>query len=217
MNIKNTITQVFLAAVVTGVALYFLYHTWKLSSAEGFGGAARGTGLPDCLRTSKDASEIYSIFSEKVSSTEEGPDDLRELTHLLSKISCLKKDLLSPSGIVEATRYQPYSTAHDIEPVAETTARCLAKTIPQRDLDIIIEKWSTRGKQLIRKLCTNFKITDADLKKVDKDFAAVIVDITDIAGAQCIVGEVKVMKGARDVAPYEPPELSELRAYKGYY
>ena len=217
MNIKNTITQVFLAAVVTGVALYFLYQTWKLSSTEGFGGAARGTGLPDCLRTSKDASEIYSLFSEKVSSTEEGPDDLRELTVLLSKISCLKKDLMSPSGIIEATRYQAYSTAHDIEPVAETAARCLAKTIPQRDLDIILEKWNTRGKLLIRKLCTNFKIKDADLKKVDKDFAAVIVDITDIAAAQCIKGEVKIMKGPRDVAPYEPPELSELREYKGYY
>ena len=209
--------QFLLAALVAAVASYFLYTTWKISSSEGFGGPAKGAGTPDCLRASKDAASIYGVFSSKPNTTEEGPDDLRELTHLLSKTSCLKKDLLSPSGVVEATRYQPYSTAHDIEPVAETTARCLAKTIPQRDLDIILDKWTGRGKELIRKLCTSFNINDNELKNVDKAFKDHMEDIRDIANSQCIKGEVKVMKGARDVSPYEPPELSELREYKGYY
>ena len=211
------ITQFLLATLVTAVAAYFLYTTWKISSSEGFGGAAKGAGTPDCLRDSKDAASIYAIFASKTNTTEEGPDDLRELTHLLSKTSCLKKDLMSPSGIVEATRYQAYSTAHDIEPVAETTARCLAKTIPQRDLDIILDKWLGRGKELIRKLCTNFNIDDVELKKVDSAFKAHMEDIRDIANSQCIKGEVKASKGARDVSPYEPPGLGELREYKGYY
>lgn len=214
---KNMLPQFLLAALVAAVASYFLYTTWKISSSEGFGGPAKGAGTPDCLRASKDAASIYGVFSSKPNTTEEGPDDLRELTHLLSKTSCLKKDLLSPSGVVEATRYQPYSTAHDIEPVAETTARCLAKTIPQRDLDIILDKWTGRGKELIRKLCTSFNINDNELKNVDKAFKDHMEDIRDIANSQCIKGEVKVMKGARDVSPYEPPELSELREYKGYY
>lgn len=211
------VPQFLLAALVAAVAAYFLYTTWKITSSEGFGGPAKGAGTPDCLRASKDAASIYGVFSSKANTTEEGPDDLRELTHLLSKTSCLKKDLLSPSGVVEATRYQAYSTAHDIEPVAETTARCLAKTIPQRDLDIILDKWSGRGKELIRKLCTSFNINDNELKNVDKAFKDHMEDIRDIANSQCIKGEVKVMKGARDVSPYEPPELSELREYKGYY
>jgi hypothetical protein len=225
---NNTFLQLFLALIVTGVATYFLYYTWKLThegfeteenvnAKEGFGGAVRGAGVPDCLRDSANGAQIYEIFSSKSSSTEEGSDDLRELTLLLSKTGCLKKDLMSPSGIVEATRYQAYSTAHDIEPVAETTARCLAKTIPQRDLDIILDKWTRRGKELIRKLCTSFTIADSDLIKVDNKFKSHMDDIRDIANSQCIKGEIKVMKGVRDVDGYTPPELSQLREYKGYY
>jgi hypothetical protein len=214
---------------VTGVATYFLYYTWKLThegfelndenfeGTEGFGGAVRGAGVPDCLRDSANGAQIYEIFASKSSSTEEGSDDLRELTLLLSKTSCLKKDLLSPSGIVEATRYQAYSTAHDIEAVAETTARCLAKTIPQRDLDIILDKWTTRGKELIRALCTSYNINTSQLATVDKNFKAHMDDIRDIVNSQCIKGEIKVMKGVRDVDGYTPPELSKLREYKGYY
>ena len=232
MNISNTVIQLLLASFVTVVAVYFLYSTWKLSkegfainpdrfkqfnAVEGFGGVARGSGAPDCLRESQKAAKIHEIFLLNASSTEEGPDDLRELTLLLSKTCCLKKDLLSPSGIVEATRYQTYSTAHDIEAVAETTARCLAKTIPQRDLDIIIDKWTTRGKEIIRRLCTSYNIKDSELNVVDTNFKEHMDDIRDIANSQCIVGEIKVMKGPRDVTGYEPPELVELREYKGYY
>ena len=217
MNIKNTVTHFLLAIFVTGVASYFLYNMWTRSTLETFAGPARGAGAPDCLRHSQYAADIYEIFSLKTDSTEEGPDDFRELTNLLSKLCCIKKDLMSPSGIVEATRYQAYSTAQDIEPVAETTARCLAKTIPQRDLDIIFDKWNTRGKQLIRKLCTNFNISDSELKKVDSHFKSLMNDVRDVANSQCIKGDATVLKGPRDVSPYEPPELSELRAYKGYY
>jgi len=131
----------------------------------------------------------------------------------------MKKDLMGTSGIVEATRYQPYSTAHDIEPVAETVARCLAKTIPERDLDIGLEKWNKRGKELIRKLCTSYNLSDSELNNVDKLFKKHIIDITDIAKSRCLKGEVEIggKKGPRDVGPYEPPELSELQDYKGYY
>jgi len=222
MNIKTIITQFLLAVVVTGIAVYFLVETWKLSSAqstEGFGGPARGSGVPDCLRDSTEASQLYDIFASKKSTTEEGEDDLRELTLLLSKLSCFKKDLLSPSGIVEATRYQPYSTAHDVEPVAETTARCLAKTIPQRDLDIAFVKWGKRGNELVRRLCRSYEITDSDLKHADKLWKSLVDDVQDIANAQCIVGEVAIAgnPGPRDVGGFEPPMLKELRTYKGYY
>jgi hypothetical protein len=226
MNLKNTLTQFLIAFLVTAVAVYFLVETWKLSvaslsspSREGFGGVARGSGVPDCLRDSSEASELYSIFSNKKSKTEDGDDDLREFTLLLSKLCCFKKDLLSPSGIVEATRYQPYSTAHDIEPIAETTARCLAKTIPQRDLDIAFVKWGKRSSELIRKLCSSFGVSNEDVKLADKLLKALVDDVQNIANAECITGEVSIAgkSGPRDVGGFEPPMLKELRTYKGYY
>jgi hypothetical protein len=231
MNLKSTTTQFLLAILVTAVVVYFIVSVWKMSANsssaegfgqgkhEGFGGPAKGSGIPDCLRDSQEASDIYQQFSLRENTTEEGPDDLRELSLILSKLCCLKKDLLSPSGIVEATRYQSYSTAHDLEPVAETTARCLAKTIPPRDLELSFDKWSMRGKELIRRLCTSFILTDVDVKRVDKTYKALIDDVYDIAKGRCLKGEVSIggAKGPRDVSPYTPPGLEELREYKGYY
>jgi hypothetical protein len=223
MALNQHVTNFLLAVLVTGVAVFFLASVWRISKlesqSEGFSGPARGGGVPDCLTDSQEAAELYTIFSSKESSAEEGPDDFRELTLLLSKTNCLKKDLLSPSGIVEATRYQPYSTAHDVEPVAETAARCMAKTIPPRDLDITLDKWNRRGKELVRRLCTSYNLSDSEVKKATHLFNVVIEDISDIAKSQCLKGEVQIAgtAGPRDVSPYEPPELSELREYKGYY
>ena len=220
---KQTVTAILLALFVTGFTLYFFITLWKLSYTpensplEGFEGPAK-VGIPDCLQESANASRVYELLSRK-QTTEEGPDDLRELTLLLSKTSCFKKDLLSQSGFVEATRYQDYSTAHDIEPVAETTARCLAKTIPERDLDISLDKWYTRGNVLIQKLCTSVHLNDAEVKEATSKFKAHIDDITDIAKSKCLKGSVEIAgtPGPRDVTGYSPPELNELREYKGYY
>jgi hypothetical protein len=223
MALNQYLTHFLLAVFVTGVVVYFLMNVWRISKlesqSEGFSGPARGGGVPDCFADSKEASDLYTLFSSKNNTTEEGPDDLRELTLLLSKTNCLKKDLMSPSGIVEATRYQPYSTAHDVEPVAETAARCMAKTIPPRDLDIALDKWNRRGKELVRRLCTSYTLSDSEVKKATSLFNSVIADISDIAKSQCLKGEVQIAgtKGPRDASPYEPPGLSELKPYEGYY
>ena len=223
MALNQYITHFLLAVFVTIVVVYFLIHIVRISKietlSEGFSGPARGGGIPDCFADSKEASDLYTFFSSKEGTTEEGPDDFRELTLLLSKTNCLKKDLMSPSGIVEATRYQAFSTAHDIEPVAETAARCMAKTIPPRDLDIVLEKWTKRGKELVRRLCTNYKLSDSEVTKASNLLNTVMLDISNIAKSQCLKGEVQIAGtvGPRDASPYEPPELSELKEYKGYY
>lgn len=219
---NNTIVATLLALLVTGLVVYFFVTVWKLSeqpvSSEGFAGPAK-VGIPDCLQESSYAAKLYEILSSKKQTTEEGPDDLREFTLLLSKTSCLKKDLMSQSGFVEATRYQVYSTAHDVEPVAETTARCLAKTIPIRDLEISLDKWLTRGKMLMKRLCTSVNLNDSNLKEANALFKKHMDDVSDIAKAKCLKGDVEIAgtPGPRDVTGYSPPELEELREYKGYY
>ena len=191
------------------------------SQVEGFyAGPAVGAGAPDCMNTSKDAAELYAMLNTRNVSTEEGPDDLRELNVILSKISCFKRDLMGVAGVVEATRYQPFSTSHDLEPVAETTARCFARTIPQRDLSLSLDKWGSRGTFLLKRLCTAEKLSDADETEALRLFGDAMADITDIALGKCCNSDVGVIAGQpqpRMVGGYETPAISSLRQYTGYY
>lgn len=188
---------------------------------EGFyAGPARGAGTPDCLRTSSEAAELHDMISSRCSSTEEGPDDLRELTVLLSKLTCFKRDLMGTAKVVEATRYQPFSTSHDLEPVAETTARCFAKTIPQRDLSLSLDKWGRRGTFLIKRLCTSYGFSDAEEGEALTLFGKVMADVGDVAMGACCDAGTPVLAGQnapRMVTGYEPPGDYEMREYKGYY
>jgi hypothetical protein len=189
------------------------------SVEEGFGGVAVGSGVPDCLRTSAEAAQIVDFFLQKENTTGEGKDDLREMKLLLSKLACFKKDLMSPSGVVEATRYQPYSTAHDMEPVAETTARCFAKTIPPRDLALAFDKWSARGQKLVSRLCTSYNVGPDQYKMLSEKFRYVIKDVNAVAEQMCLQGEPMIMgkKVGREVAGHSSEDLGELGPYTGYY
>jgi len=203
----------YIAAVVYGGSLT------KPKATEGFGGVAVGSGVPDCLRASSELAQVVDFFISKTSTTEEGADDLREFILICSKLSCFKKDLMGVAGVVEATRYQPYSTAHDMEPVAETTSRCFAKTIPPRDLDLIMDKWGSRGKKLISRLCTSFDVESADYKELVKTFETGLNDVNDVAKKTCF-GTGAIIAGVPQVrmtSGYESPDLVDLGPYKGYY
>lgn len=203
----------------------FVYSSSLMTSLapkmEGFASpAVVGPGTLNCLQTSKDCAALSELLHSKQMMAEEGPDDLRELDLILSKISCFKRDLVGTAGVVEATRYQPFSTAHDLEPVAETTARCFARTIPQRDLALSLDKWGGRGTFLIKRLCTAEKLSDAEETDALTMFGDAMRDITDIAMGKCCNSDVGVIAGQpqpRMVGGYETPAVSGLRQYTGYY
>ena len=190
------------------------------SGVEGFAGPSVGAGEPNCMHVSSDAAALYDMLSKRPSTTEEGPDDLRELKQILSKISCFKKDLLGVAGVVEATRYQKFATAHDLEPVAETTARCFAKTIPQRDLSLSLDKWGSRGTFLLKRLCTSENLSDSEENDALRYFGDAMADITEIALGKCCNSDVGIIAGQpqpRMVGGFEPVENQILRPYDGYY
>ena len=187
--------------------------------AEGFGAPVVGAGQPDCLRESNEAAAIIGAFQDRVGSVEEGNPDLDELKVLLGKLCCMKRDLVAVNGTVNATLYQPFMTAHDIEPVAETTGRCFAKTIPERDLSLSFDKWKTRGRFLISRLCSASDMTPAEKAKMDTYFDQVLVDVYDIAQQRCLAGTptIDAKTTPRDVGAFSPPALDDLREYTGYY
>jgi hypothetical protein len=181
---------------------------------EGFyGGAARGAGTPDCLRTSSEAAALVALFKN------DGRDSYRELNTLMGKLACFKKDLLSPSYMVDATRGQEFVTMHDIEPVAETTGRCFAKTISPRDLELSLDKWSHRGELLVKRLSASQMVSPAEADKAEELFRIVVRDLRDVARSSCLSGEPTIAgkPGPRDPHPYEMPSLKDLGTYYGFY
>ena len=219
------IVNIVLAAVLIGLVVYFMFFTPKYKRVdEGFfGGVARGSGHPDCLRTLPEGSEILDVLLGRVQanpSVSEGGADYREFQLILSKLGCLKKDLMSPSGIVEATRYQAFETAHDRINVAEVCAMCLSKTIPSRDLDIIFATWRDRGKVLLRKLCTEAQLNEEQVKHLDALFHKAWSDVYEIAKSQCLKTDFSKQNGGSigsDVGAYEPEDLKDLRTYTNKY
>ena len=183
---------------------------------EGFGGVTKGAGIPDCLRSTSEGTELVSMFSNR---GDKGAADLRELTQIVSKLACFKKDLVSPSFTVDSTRYQQFVTMHDIEPIAETTGRCFSKTISPRDLELAFDKWNSRGEHLVRRLSATKRFSGEEINKSEALFRAVIRDVKDIARGSCLQGTPMIAgkPGPRDPWPYESPKYSEYGEYKGYY
>lgn len=193
----------------------------KVETKENFyGGAAVGTGQPFCSEVSVEAAQLYAMFDGRLKApgVDSGSDNFREFTQLLGKLACLKKDLMSPSGIVEATRYPDYATTSDIEPVQETTARCLAKTIPSRDLDLTFDKWNTRGNELLLQLCTSANLTEKESKDAEKTFTNLWRDVYDVAQSQClntnVTAKIAGQEEARDPVPFS--SISDEASYKGF-
>jgi hypothetical protein len=219
------IINIILGAVLVGLVVYFMYFTPKYKRVdEGFfGGVARGSGHPDCLRTLPEGSEILDTLLSRVQANpgvSEGSADYREFQLILSKLGCLKKDLMSPSGIVEATRYQAFETAHDRINVAEVCGMCLNQTIPSRDLDIVFATWRDRGRVLLRKLCTEAQLDEKGFVRVEELFNKAWSDVYDIAKSRCLKTDFSKQNGGStggDVGAYEPEDLKDLRAYTNKY
>ena len=182
MAVTNTLAPhiIMTCFIVGGIIYLFVFAPKYKYLDEGFfGGVARGSGDINCLRTLPEGSEILdALHSESA--------DYRELQLLLSKLACLKKDLMSPSGIVEATRYQAFETAHDRVNVAELCGMCLNQTIPSRDLDIVFTTWRDRGKLLISKLSTDTNLAEEKVNELEKKFTKIWDDVYDISKGRCL-------------------------------
>lgn len=180
-----------------------------------FGGVARGSGHPDCLRTLPESSELLDIIAAVNQDA-----DYKELQLILSKLGCLKKDLLSPSGIVEATRYQAFDTAHDRINVAEVCGMCLNQTISSRDLDIVFATWRDRGKVLLRILCTKAHLTEASVVKTEELYKKAWEDVYDVSKSRCLKTNFSIQNGGQtggDVGAFETENIKNLSVYRNNY
>jgi len=191
-------------------------------SEEFFGGVARGAGIPDCLRTLPEASEILDILqrhrvNNMLAGMSDANADYKEFVVLLSKMACLKKDLLAPGVQVDATRFQPFETAHDRIAVAELCGLCLSQNIPSRDLDISFSTWRSRGIDLLYRLCTEANLSEEEVKTSEMLFKKAVDDVYSIATSRCLKTDIPMQQVLGDVGAFEPPKAHDLQPYEQLY
>lgn len=185
---------------------------------EGFQGPSKGVSDIPCGQESSYAVELSEMFSAKESSTEEGQADLMEFKLILSKMCCLKHDLLSTNQVVRATLSIPYNTSHDRENLGDTVGRCFTKSMPRRDLDIIFDTWRTRGLVLLDKLCTSYNLSSSEEDAANRAFMSLWTDTRGLAQGVCLGAvDEKVGESPRDLRGYMPESIKKLGIYLGYY
>jgi hypothetical protein len=207
------IAAIILAAAILFVVTRMFYNTPQFQRVdEGFyGGTASGTGYSDCLRDIPQAAHILNVLA---GTSKGASESYRELELILRKMACLKKDIMAPSGQVDATRFQAFDTNHDRVSVAELAGLCMSKNIPMRDLDIIFETWKERGSHLISVCAVEQNMNESSVKEIDVLFKKVCEDMYDISRSKCIKSDfIKLNDG--DVGAYEPENIKGAGMYSG--
>jgi hypothetical protein len=184
---------------------------------EGFQGPAVGVSDISCGQESAEARALIELFYNKQSTTEEGNPDLKELKQIVSKLCCMKRDLMGVSQVVQNILYIPYNNTHDRENPADTVARCFTKSIPARDLDITFGTWKQRGLVLINKLCTSYNVSSSETEKATQLFTGLWTDVFSIAKNACLTSPGSENVSPRDLKGHVPESVDELGPYIGYY
>ena len=230
VNAGSTTLYFFVSLLAAAVALLVGYVTINNSGTvgsgtwdgraymnEGFQGPRRGVSDIPCGQESSFVTNLADLFSSKKSTTGEGEADLTEFKLILSKLCCLKHDLMSPNRVVRATLKVPFVTAHDREYIGDTVGRCFSNSLPPRDLDIIFETWRDRGLTLLDKLCTSYNLTDSEAKNAKEYFMSVWSDSYDVARTVCIPCKKAEVSSPRDPKGFVHESIRDLAGYFGYY
>jgi len=227
MDSTGSITSFFfyglMAVVISLIAGYMAYvlisrrKTVPSGKWEGFQGPSMGVSDISCGQESSDAVALSDLFANKQSSTSEGPSDLKEFKFILSKLCCMKHDLVSPSQVLDSTMKLPFANSHDRELVANTVARCFTKSVPMRDLDISFGTWKDRGYELLNKLCTSYNLTNEESERARGFFKACWMDTFIVAKQLCGTPDGKDTVNPREIKGRTPESIEALGTYGGYY
>ena len=171
-------------------------------SVEGFAVAAvDAERMPACVNRSAAAQKLL----EKI--TVEG-EDADELRLLVSKLCCIEADISTPVPGNYRTLPLQFRTSHDMEPPSTFVSSCLRNAVRKRDIELVIEKYSTRGKVLIKKLGCDSGA---------KDFAEIITRTQEAMTTVCLSENPQMDKpaGVRDVGFWETLNVKNLMNYQG--
>jgi hypothetical protein len=173
------------------------------SEIEGFTSVViHPTRMPECVARSTDAQALLARIANV-----EG-DEADELRLLVSKICCMEADIAAPSAGKYRTQHIQFRTSHDLEPPSSLVGRCLRNAVNKRDIELIVEKFASRGHVLVKNLCTD--------ASASKELDAVVARLQMAMMSFCLK-ESPVMDrpgGPRDPGFWES-EDADLPQYQG--
>jgi hypothetical protein len=189
-----------------------LMHYKPQQDVEGF--AVRSVDavkMPECVSRSTAAQSLLArLPSGSGSSGSSGTS--AELRQLVTKVCCMEADIFAPSAGVYRTMHAQFRTSEDMEPPATIVGRCLRNAVNKRDIELIVEKYVTRGKELIRELCPA-----SDQAEALAEWEEVVGRLHNAMTSVCLK-EQPVMDrplGARDMGFWEPENVADLSQYQG--
>lgn len=162
--------------------------------------------VPACVERSTDAQSLLARFAS-LPPTDEGAAELRLL---VSKLCCMEADIVAPSAGTYRTMPLQFRTSHDLEPPSTTVGRCLNRTLPQRDIDLALEKYQSRGNTLLA------SVLGGDCGDAKREFAAVVDHLRRAFGTcQGTQPSMDHPIGVRDMGFWEARNVANLSAYQG--
>ena len=168
--------------------------------------------MPKCLLRDAEAQYLLTMFKEMkvVNPSSDSEMAFDELKLILQKVLCLDADVTGPAAGAYSTYQFPFTTSHDIEPVAHLVGRCVRHVARERDIEMVIDKYSTRGATLINQLCDN-RSKGSALTSFQNILDRVKRSITGICVAP--KATLDIPPGARDPGYYEPDSIKNLTPY----
>jgi hypothetical protein len=135
-----------------------------------------------------------------------------ELDELMKKLAVFKADLLSGASSTKVSSSQvtqmQYNAHQDIRPIAEWTAQCFSKNVPERDITLQLEKWFESGKRTIMELgLGEGKIAE---------LSAIIEDVRKVAMEHCVAtahSDIEGVMGLHAPIPYGSAESTTSAQY----
>lgn len=205
--------QTFAVATVIGLCIVaiLLIH-YKVPSApepysvEGFAVAAVDSErMPACVNRSLAAQKLLEQIPTQ-------GDDADEFRLLVSKLCCIEADIATPVPGNYRTLPLQFRTSHDMEPPSTFVSSCLRNAVRQRDIDLVMEKYATRGRTLLKKFGYH---PDSEAAA---NFADVLAQTNAAMTTVCLAGQTTSMdkpSNVRDVGFWESLNVSNLMNYQG--
>lgn len=198
-------TIITLAVIV--IAALLLVH-YKPGVTEQFAVAAVNPVLmPACVERSVDAQKLLA----RLAAYPVGDEKADEMRLIVSKVCCMEADIATPAAGSYRTLPLQYRTSHDMEPASTLVGRCLANAMRDRDVTLIVDKFTERGHVLLKELLAG------TCNEATAEFDAVVNQLRLSMVNFCLRPQPSMDKplGARDLGFWESDETASLNQYKG--